>query len=287
MVASLAWGGYGNGYIPAAALKPIGGGFRLEAGAARQFLGAAAELKRDHGINLVAYVSETYRDFAGQVYQKIRWTNLGKPWNAADPGGSIHGWAKAVDFNADALMNDGIYDIVMAVLEKYGFIRDVDGENWHVSFREARVAEWASSTITPFEEDDMYNETDRYRDNLVLAAAARIELSLYTLQKKTDAVSAKDDLLLWATTDPQGGIRTMVQSAINLSEKVLQGQTLTADEIAKLGHLVEQPKQLVDAVNAVGTTDDIEAAARAKLATKPSILAESEKLAQLNVPLTV
>jgi hypothetical protein len=287
MVASLAWGGYRNGYMPAAALKPIGGGFRLEAGAARQFLGAAAELKREHGITLVAYVSETYRDFAGQVYQRARWTALGKPNNAAVPGNSIHGWAKAVDFNADALMNDGIYDVVMAVLEKYGFIRDVDGENWHVSFREAQVAEWASSTITPFEEDDMFNETDRYGANLVLNATARVELSMYTMQKKQDAVLAKLDLILWATTDESGGLRTMVQHAINLVEQVAQGQQLTAQQIADLGELTAVPKALAATVDSIGTAEEIEAAARVKLATKPSILAESEKLAQLNVPLTV
>jgi hypothetical protein len=144
MVASLAWGGFRNGFIPDFAMLPIGRGFVLERGAALQFLAARAFLLIAYRIDILDYISETYRDWAGQVYQKQRWTALGKPWNAAEPGGSVHGWGKAIDFNATALYADGIYDIVMATLELYGFIRDVDGEDWHVSFRENTIQKWAA-----------------------------------------------------------------------------------------------------------------------------------------------
>jgi hypothetical protein len=165
MAASLAWGGMRNGYIPASALRSIGRGFLLEATAAAQFLAARAFLLTVHGIDILDYVSETYRDWDGQVYQKRRWTLLGKPGNAATPGDSIHGWAKAADFDADALERDGIYGLVMATLARYGFIRDfLDlGETWHVSFREASIIITAS--FTPFEEDDMYDNNDRIRDD--------------------------------------------------------------------------------------------------------------------------
>lgn len=159
MAASLAWGGYSNGYIPAGAMKSIGRGFLLEAGAALQFLAVRAVLITVYGIDPLDYISETYRDYAGQVYQKKRWTALGKPNNAAEPGGSVHGWAKAIDFNVDA-MSSGTYSIIMTILAQYGFIRDVAGESWHVSFREALISVFASKNTTPItdeaeEDDDM------------------------------------------------------------------------------------------------------------------------------------
>ncbi len=160
MAASLAFGGHSNGRIPAAALISVGRGFLLERTAALQFLAARAFILLARGIDILDYVSETYRDWDGQVFQRERWTRLGKPNNAAVPGNSIHGWAKAIDFNADALMAAGIYDYVMGVLEQFGFIRDVVGESWHVSFREAQVTTWADSSITEFETPEQREERE-------------------------------------------------------------------------------------------------------------------------------
>jgi hypothetical protein len=145
MVASLEWGGQRNGYISAELLTPIGGGYLLEAFAARQFAGARAELLRE-GIDPLDYISETYRDFAGQVYQKNYWTARGKPGNAATPGDSIHGWAKAIDFN-EAGCPAAVYARIVAVMAKYGFIRDFLnlGETWHFSFREGQITTTAGS----------------------------------------------------------------------------------------------------------------------------------------------
>jgi hypothetical protein len=191
MVASLAWGGYRNGFIPADALRSIGRGFLLEARAAAQFLAARAFLIAFYGIDPLDYVSETYRDWDGQVYQKRRWTQLGKPWNAADPGFSIHGWAKAIDFNVDAMTED-IYNIIMAVLARYGFIRDVDGESWHTSFREASITVTASSDTTPFEEDLLSALTDQEQRELL--ETQRL-LSQYLLLPRAQYPSTVDQTL--------------------------------------------------------------------------------------------
>lgn len=194
MAATLAWGGMRNGFIPASALRNIGRGFLLEATAAAQFLAARAFLLAVHGIDILDYVSETYRDWDGQVYQKARWTALGKPGNAATPGDSIHGWAKAVDFDADALNREGIYGLVMATLARYGFIRDfLDlGETWHVSFREASITVTASISTTPLEEDFLSALTEAEQRELL--AGQRL-LSQYLLLGREQYPSTVDQTL--------------------------------------------------------------------------------------------
>lgn len=52
---------------------------------------------RTAGITLAP--AECYRDYAGQVYWRNYWCNLGRCQMAAVPGTSIHGWGKAVDFD--------------------------------------------------------------------------------------------------------------------------------------------------------------------------------------------
>lgn len=86
-----AWGGYPNGFIPRAALCPIGAGrhaLRCDAAAAFQALTSsyAAAFGRP------GCVTDSYRTFAEQV----RLYGV-KPALAAVPGTSNHGWGLAVD----------------------------------------------------------------------------------------------------------------------------------------------------------------------------------------------
>lgn len=63
---------------------------------------------------------------------------------------------------------------------------------------------------TDIEEDDMYTELDRYRDNIVLEAAGRMELKLYDIRQVLGAMQAVLDINKWALVDETGGLRHMV-----------------------------------------------------------------------------
>lgn len=160
MVASLAFGGFANGQIPASALTSIGAGFLLESFCAQQFTGAREEILRDYGFDILDFVNETYRDLDGQHYWRTWWCNQGKCGNAAIVGTSVHGWAKAIDFNVDA-MTQLQYAITVAVLLKYGFVRDVPGESWHFSFRE-HLIQWFA--------DEMDKETPEQKEERELVS---------------------------------------------------------------------------------------------------------------------
>jgi hypothetical protein len=95
----------------------------------------------------VLYASEGYRNFAGQVFQKVRWTALGKPGNAALPGTSTHGDARAIDAGSGA-GTDGspVENWLQANMAKYGFSRPFSYELWHLLYV-------GGATITKEEED--------------------------------------------------------------------------------------------------------------------------------------
>jgi hypothetical protein len=144
----------------------------------------------------------------------------------------------------------------------------------------------ASDTDIP--EDDMYTDLDRYRDNIVLGAVGRVELSAYTINQKLDALLGKADLILWATTDEKGGLRQMVGNLTALVEKAQKnGGLLTRAETVDLGELVAAIPTDVIGAAATPAPEAIEAAAREKLATKPSILAEKAALAEVGISVTV
>jgi peptidoglycan DL-endopeptidase CwlO len=89
--AASAWGGYPNGFIPLAALCPIGiGGHALRCDAAQSFQAMSAAFAGAFGRGLC--VTDSYRTFDSQV----RLYGL-KPALAAVPGTSNHGWGLAVD----------------------------------------------------------------------------------------------------------------------------------------------------------------------------------------------
>jgi murein DD-endopeptidase MepM/ murein hydrolase activator NlpD len=88
--ASIGWGGYSNGMIPASKLCGIASGHMLRCDAAAAYQQLAAAYKAQFGTTLC--ITDSYRSYASQVdlYQR-------KPSLAALPGTSNHGWGVAVD----------------------------------------------------------------------------------------------------------------------------------------------------------------------------------------------
>lgn len=92
------WGGWDNGFIPIELLQPIPWApeHYLRADAVDALVALNQEFRAEFGRDIA--ISDAYRDYAGQVYQRQRWCSLGKCGNAAEPGTSNHGWALAADF---------------------------------------------------------------------------------------------------------------------------------------------------------------------------------------------
>ncbi|MGY1601106.1 NlpC/P60 family protein [Geodermatophilus sp. SYSU D00815] len=86
-----AWGGYGNGRIPASALCRLGvGGHALRCDAAASYAALGDAFLAAFGSPLC--ITDSYRSYASQVA-----AYRAKPRLAAWPGTSNHGWALAVD----------------------------------------------------------------------------------------------------------------------------------------------------------------------------------------------
>lgn len=126
----------------------------------------------------------------------------------------------------------------------------------------------AAGNVTPIEEDDMFTDNDKYALELVLGAAARMELGVYGITKKTDIIA-------WATTDDSQGLRRMVADLTALVQKAQSGKALTGSDVQKLAAVVEVPAKLLEKAD---STQGVEDAARAKLAEKPSILSALPEL---------
>lgn len=147
---SLAWGGYANGRIPAAALhvvpqfKPLGDGWSSTAHASNVMKAAGAiqlsAMQRDfyRAFEVKLYVREAYRNMAGQSFYRKRMENREPGWTlAALPGTSVHGWALSVDLGvgeANANPSGQYLAWLRANAARYGFRNDVPTEVWHWSF---------------------------------------------------------------------------------------------------------------------------------------------------------
>lgn len=90
---------FANGRYPASALAPIPGGRLAKPYAARWNLMCFISRAREGSCPMPNGPLSSYRDLAGQVYMRRLWCARGKCGNAAVPGNSNHGWARAVDNN--------------------------------------------------------------------------------------------------------------------------------------------------------------------------------------------
>lgn len=123
----------------------------------------------------------------------------------------------------------------------YGF-----GEPWHYDIRPgtqtvalAGFAAPAAITPTEIEDDDLYNDTDRARDNLTHAAAARMELSLWTLGRTLNRIEATGDLNKWALTDENVGARRLLGDLGKAVAAIQTGELDTEGLRALLGNVLD------------------------------------------------
>jgi LAS superfamily LD-carboxypeptidase LdcB len=86
--------GYRNGYLPTSILYSYDSTCQLYCPAAGSF---TAMLNAAHQAGVMLEPVQGYRDYAGQIYMRQYWCNEGICENAATPGSSNHGWAKAAD----------------------------------------------------------------------------------------------------------------------------------------------------------------------------------------------
>lgn len=91
----MAWGGYWNGRIPLSKLVVVRGEY-FETVAGKQVVLLGAAFAAHFGKPLV--INDGYRDYAGQ---QVTWKIYRQGGNqAAYPGTSNHGWARAADFGS-------------------------------------------------------------------------------------------------------------------------------------------------------------------------------------------
>jgi len=132
-----AWGGYQNGRIPTPALCPIAfaPNQRLRCDAAKAVEAMNVAYKAAFGHNMV--ITDSYRDYAGQVDCRRRKGNV-----CAVPGTSNHGWALALDLG-DGINNFGsaTHKWMQANAGKFGWLHpgwaQAGGskpEPWHWQF---------------------------------------------------------------------------------------------------------------------------------------------------------
>lgn len=136
-MASLGWGGFRNGCIPQAALKPamnfiplfgepvgVSGGY-LMAEAADQWAAMSEACYQATGE--YPTMSEGYRDLVGQRIRKEIQLRDGRPLAAA-VGYSVHGWARSND------VGERQRSWLHANSEAYGWYFTVDSEEWHMDY---------------------------------------------------------------------------------------------------------------------------------------------------------
>jgi len=120
---------YGNGKIPATALKGIGGtGHKLWAPAASQLESLMTAASRD-GVTIG--ITDSYRSYDEQVDLARRKGLYSQGGLAAKPGTSEHGWGMATDLD----LNSKAQAWMRANGEKYGFVENVPREPWHWAYK--------------------------------------------------------------------------------------------------------------------------------------------------------
>lgn len=127
----------GNGQLTDEYLCGIGDGHRLRPDAAAAFAALVADYQADQGESLLECVTDSYRSLDLQVELKLR-----KPYLAAPPGTSNHGWGIAVDLACGMDSHDSaLYAWLTANGEDYGWVNPEwalptgpKPEPWHWEF---------------------------------------------------------------------------------------------------------------------------------------------------------
>ncbi len=123
---------YGNGRVPATALREVGDtGHRLWEPAAEQLTRLIHDARRA-GVDIG--ITDSYRSYAAQVDVAQRKGLYSQGGLAAVPGTSDHGWGMAVDLDLDAQAQAWMRSHGPA----YGFHEDTPREPWHWGFKPPR-----------------------------------------------------------------------------------------------------------------------------------------------------
>jgi len=122
---------YGNGKVPATALKQVGTtGHRLWAPAAGSLENLISAASRD-GVRIG--ITDSYRSYAEQVDLANRKGLYSQGGLAAKPGTSDHGWGMAVDLDLDSKA----LTWMRANAARFGFVENTPRESWHWVFEPA------------------------------------------------------------------------------------------------------------------------------------------------------
>lgn len=172
-------------------------GIWLIPGVAYHYLKAKARYNAEQGRSF--YSTEGFRpigspsDFDNGVgnTQWFYWVRKQRqPWQPAGayPGGSMHGWGRAVDVNLNLPIN---YSRMRAFMEDEGFEFDILDEEWHANYYKADM--WTSYDMsglnyTPIGMDDMYD--DAARTELI---GDRIDKTMIPLLRLVLANQGNDD----------------------------------------------------------------------------------------------
>jgi zinc D-Ala-D-Ala carboxypeptidase len=120
---------YGNGKIPASALRAVGDtGHKLWAPAAASLEARVTAARRD-GVQIG--ITDSYRPYAEQVDLAQRKGLYSEGGLAAKPGTSDHGWGMAVDLDLDSRA----LTWMRANAGRFGFVEDTPREPWHWAFQ--------------------------------------------------------------------------------------------------------------------------------------------------------
>ena len=125
---------FGNGQIPASALRSVGGtGHRLFEPAAQSLERLMSDAAAD-GVRIG--ITDSYRSLDLQRDVARRRGLYQNGGLAAVPGTSAHGWGLAVDLDLDARAQQWMRDNA----HRYGFVEDTPREPWHWGYRPDRPA---------------------------------------------------------------------------------------------------------------------------------------------------
>jgi len=211
---SVTWPGMLNGQIPRdqminvvnATDRPARDGDFMNPAAGYWFKRMQADCLRDVGKTFGT--EEAYRSLETQILYAGPNSPLPKGTAVAPAGTSKHGWGRANDITR---YNDpDIWAWLMAHEDEYGFSWEEgrnSNEKWHHVFVGS-----LDTTGLNLEEDDMFNDNDRYSAKLTLESQARVEQGNYAIKRwlKEDgpaSVMGKLDLILYLlqgnkATDP-------------------------------------------------------------------------------------
>ena len=120
---------YANGRFPASALAPINGGAMLGKREAALFMALSAHgVKRGRPPCRVNGPLSGYRNLSGQVAMRRSWCARGHCGNAAVPGHSNHGAAKATDDDPATIVTIRLYGRPFGIQKAWS---DASWEPWH------------------------------------------------------------------------------------------------------------------------------------------------------------